>query len=85
MLTVHQTPSIALTVKASREIETDLLILPVFEDDALTDETDLEQASGGELAAALTRREVTGKAYELFLTLKRDEPRGAHNAAARAH
>jgi leucyl aminopeptidase len=71
MLTVHQTPSIALTVKASREIETDLLILPVFEDDALTDETDLEQASGGELAAALTRREVTGKAYELFLTAVR--------------
>jgi leucyl aminopeptidase len=68
MLTVHQTPSITLATKPSREIETDLLILPIFEDDSLQDETDLQVASDGALAAALARREVTGKPYELFFT-----------------
>src|SRR5687767_3756338 len=68
MLTVHQTPAIALTAKPSRDIETELLILPVFEDDSLSEETDLDTASGGELAAALKRREVTGKAYDSFFT-----------------
>jgi leucyl aminopeptidase len=68
MLTVHQTPAIAPTAKPSRDIETDLLIFPVFEDDSLEDETDLDTASGGELAAALTRREVTGKAFDVFFT-----------------
>ena len=71
MLTVHQTPSITLTTKCSRDIEADLLILPVFEDDPLTDEPDLDSASGGELSAALARREVTGKAYDLFFTAVR--------------
>jgi leucyl aminopeptidase len=71
MLTVHQTPSITLTTKCSRDIEADLLILPVFEDDPVKDETDLDSASGGELSAALARREVTGKAYDLFFTAVR--------------
>jgi hypothetical protein len=68
MLTVHQTPAIALTAKPSRDIETELLILPVFEDDSLSEETDLDTASGGELSAALKRREITGKAYDSFFT-----------------
>jgi leucyl aminopeptidase len=68
MLTVHQTPAIALTAKPSRDIETDLLILPVFPDDSLEDETDLDAAAGGDVAAALARREVTGKAYDVFFT-----------------
>jgi leucyl aminopeptidase len=71
MLTVHQTPSITLTTKCSRDLEADLLILPVFEDDPLTDEADLDSASGGALSAALARREVTGKAYDLFFAAVR--------------
>src|SRR5687768_7912165 len=71
MLTVHQTPSITLTTKCSRDIEADLLILPVFDDDPIKDEPDLDAASGGELSAALARRDVTGKAYALFLTAVR--------------
>ena len=49
MQTVHQTPSITLTTRPSRDIEADLLILPVFEDDTLEDEPDLDAASGGEV------------------------------------
>jgi leucyl aminopeptidase len=67
MLTVHHTPAIALTPRTPREIESDLLIFPVFENDTLKDETDLDAACGGEIAAALARREVTGKPYEVFL------------------
>jgi leucyl aminopeptidase len=71
MLTAHHTPAITLATSSPRDIETDVLILPVFEDDPLTDETDLDAASGGEIAAALARREVTGKAYDLFSTALR--------------
>jgi len=71
MLTVHQTPAIALTTKASRDIETDLLVVPVFEDDTLTDEADLDGASGGEVARARARGELTGKAFDLVFTAVR--------------
>jgi leucyl aminopeptidase len=66
MLTVHHTPSISIAPTSSRDIEADVLILPVFEDDTLDEETDLDSASGGEIAAALARREVTGKLYDIF-------------------
>ena len=68
MLTVHQTPAIALTTRPSRDIETDLLIFPVFEDDTLEDEADLDGASGGEVATARARGEIKGKAFDLFFT-----------------
>ncbi|MBI2829040.1 MAG: leucyl aminopeptidase [Acidobacteria bacterium] len=68
MLTAHQTPAIALTTKSSRDIETDLLIFPVFEGDTLTDEADLDGASGGEVASARTRGELKGTAFDLFFT-----------------
>ena len=68
MLTVHRTPAIALTTRSSRDIETDLLIVPVFEDDTLADEADLDGASGGEVANARARGELKGKAFELFFT-----------------
>src|SRR5688572_20721047 len=66
MLTVHHTPSISIAPTSSRDIEADVLILPVFEDDTLDEEADLDSASGGEIAAALARREVTGKLYDIF-------------------
>ena len=68
MLTVHQTPDVALTARASSDIEADLLIFPVFEDDALADEPGLDAASGGEVDAARARGEITGKAFSLFVT-----------------
>ena len=71
MMTVHQTPAVALTTKASRDIETDLLVVPVFEDDTLTDEADLDGASGGEVARARTRGELMGKPFDLLFTAVR--------------
>jgi leucyl aminopeptidase len=68
MLTVHQTPAIVVTTRSSRDIETDLLIVPIFEGDTLADESDLDSASGGEVAAARARGEIGGKAFELFVT-----------------
>ena len=68
MLTVHQTPVIALTTRASSDIEADLLVFPAFEDDALADEADLDAASGGEIAAARARGQITGKVSGLFIT-----------------
>ena len=68
MLIAHQTPAITVTTRSSRDIETDLLIVPVFEDDTLTDESDLDAASGGEVGAARARGEIGGKAFDLFVT-----------------
>jgi len=68
MVTVHQTPDVVLTARASSDIEADLLIFPVFDDDALADEPGLDAASGGEIVAAQARGEITGKAYSLFVT-----------------
>ncbi len=55
MQTVHRTPAIAGVATASREIQTELLIIPIFEDDTLADEKDLDAASGGDVAAARAR------------------------------
>ena len=71
MLSVHRTPLITLTARASSDIEADLLIYPVFEHDTLADEADLDAACGGEIAAARARGEITGKVSDLFITTAR--------------
>jgi leucyl aminopeptidase len=71
MQTVPETPAISSTNSPSRAIETDLLIIPVFEGDSLADEPDLDSASGGAIEAARARGEFTGKAFELFVTVAR--------------
>ena len=68
MHTVHRTPTVALTTRSSRDIDTDLLVIPVFEDDDLADEPELDAASGGEIGRVRTRGEFKGKAFELFIT-----------------
>src|SRR5687768_9602859 len=68
MHTVHKTPAIALTSRASQDLDADLLVLPVFEDDDLADEAGLDEATGGEVAAARARGEFRGKPYDVFVT-----------------
>src|SRR5690349_15680129 len=69
MHTVHRTPALAVTATATRDLDADLIILPVFEDDDFADEAGLNDACGGEIERARQRGELTGKACELFLTI----------------
>jgi leucyl aminopeptidase len=68
MQTVHRTPDIRLTAQPTRDIDTDLLLIPIFEDDTLDDERDLDAAASGEVAAALARGELKGHPYDVFVT-----------------
>jgi leucyl aminopeptidase len=67
MQTVHSTPVVDATARRAREIEADVLLVPVFEDDDLADEPDLDAASGGEVGRARARGEFRGKLHEVFL------------------
>lgn len=50
------------------KVETDLLILPVFEDDPLDDVRGLDQATGGQIRRAQESKELLGRPFEIFLT-----------------
>ena len=65
---VHKTPAVTATARKTRDLDADLLIIPVFEDDNLSDEPDLDRASGGEYAGARQRREFSGKPFEQLFT-----------------
>jgi len=65
---VHKTPAVASTARKTRDLDADLLIVPVFDDDTLGDEPDLDRASGGDYTAARKRGEFNGKLYEQLLT-----------------
>ena len=71
MQIVRQTLSVAVTTGPSRDIDGDLLVFPLFDDDNLGDEPDLDQASGGEVGAARRRGEFKGKPFEVFITTVR--------------
>jgi len=75
MQIVHQTPSVDLTTSSPRDIAADLLVIPIFDTDALADLPDLlsalNDATDGEIDAARGRGEFKGKPYELFLTTLR--------------
>src|SRR5476649_1895262 len=47
-------------------LETDLLVIPWFEEDPPGAVPDLDAATGGEVSRALTTREFTGKRFDVF-------------------
>jgi leucyl aminopeptidase len=49
-------------------LDVDWLVVPVFEGDDFADLPGLDASTGGEVAGALARRELTGKPFELFIT-----------------
>ena len=61
-------PQLAATSRPTGEIDADLLVIPVFEDDDLSDEPALDAASGGEIGEARRRGEFTGKLFDVLLT-----------------
>jgi leucyl aminopeptidase len=68
MPTAPTSPSINSTRESLASVETDLVVVPWFEDDAPDAVPGLDKASGGELARALAAKEFQAKAYELFVT-----------------
>jgi leucyl aminopeptidase len=61
--------AVTLSRSLAADVETDLLVLPVFEGESLRQAVpDLSEATAGAVDRALASREVQGKAYELFLT-----------------
>ena len=68
MQDAYKTPVISATARSTRDLEADLLVVPVFENDSLSDEPDLDSACGGEYAAARARGEFTGKLFEQLVT-----------------
>ena len=59
-------PIIRLVPADPAEVETDILIIPVFEQDPLDDLAGFEAASRREVARALSTREFRAKPFELF-------------------
>ena len=60
---------VAFRQSSPGEVETDLLILPIFEgDDVAAAAPGIAEAAGAALARALETREIQGHPYELFLT-----------------
>jgi leucyl aminopeptidase len=66
MHTVHKTPRVTVSQRATSDLAADVLAVPVFEDDTFSDEPDLDRAAGGEVAAAHARKEFRGGLYEVF-------------------
>jgi leucyl aminopeptidase len=66
MQTHHRTPALAVTARPAATLDTDLLVVPVFESDGFSDEPGLDAATGGELGQAMARGDFTGKVFTTF-------------------
>jgi leucyl aminopeptidase len=65
------------SVAPAREVDTDVLVVPVFEQDDLSDLADVE-TGGGEIARVLSAREFTGRLYDVYyVSLAGARPRRA--------
>ena len=67
MRTVHSTPDVVLTARPAGDIQTEFLVVPVFEDDDVSDEPGLDAAAGGEVERARRRGEFKGKAFDVIV------------------
>ncbi len=69
MQMVHAVPAVALATAGPSESTSDLVVIPVFEQDDVGDVEGLDAATRGEMGRARQRGEFRGKPYELFVTL----------------
>ena len=79
MIPAQTAPTIALTATELRGVETELLIVPIFENEETPAEIDA--AIAGEGTRAQRSRELRGKPYDLFLTLVSDQSWRARRVA----
>ncbi len=67
MNTVYQSVDVRLGTGRYAASDADLLFLPLFEQDDLSDAADLDAATGGAVSRARARGEIVGKPFDLFL------------------
>jgi leucyl aminopeptidase len=58
---------IASSIDAASKFDTDILVIPFFENEPRTAVEGLDEATGGEIGRALAQGEVAGRPYELFI------------------
>jgi leucyl aminopeptidase len=80
MHTVYKTPAVTATTRPIRDLDADFLVIPVFENDDLNGERELDRASGGEYSAAVKRGAFAGKLYEQLFTPISGDRWKAHRA-----
>ena len=69
MRSAFKTPDVALSALRPDELDSDLLVVPVFESPIPASEDGwLDEACGGALARARTRGEFRGKLFDTFMT-----------------
>jgi leucyl aminopeptidase len=68
MQTVHSVPAVTLSTAPASQGNSELLVIPVFEQDDLGDVAGVDAATSGEVSRARTSGEFRGKLYELFFT-----------------
>ena len=69
MRSAFKTPDVALSARRPDELDSDLLVVPVFESPIPASEDGwLDEACGGALARARTRGEFRGKLFDTFMT-----------------
>ena len=62
-------PVVRLSTDSPAEVDTDLLIVPAFDGEALADSlAAIDKATGGEVARATASGEIKGRLYEIFVT-----------------
>ena len=68
MSSVADTLGVTCTTARASDLDTELVAIPVYEDDDLADLPELDSGTGGEIARARASGEIRGKPYELYTT-----------------
>src|SRR5689334_11417991 len=73
--------SVSCTAGPLSAVDTDLLLVPWFQDEGLSAVAGVDAAAGGEVARALSSREFQGKTFDLFYAALSDRSWNARRVA----